>query len=486
MRLDGFRLWFPSSGPTWKTGAVADIDWDDVQGNVLRGYRFDHAHHLVLSIGDADGARRLLRRQASAVTPAAPWYEKPEATLNVAFTHRGLAALGLDQDALASFPPEFREGMRARSLPHLGDVGPDGPGEWETAGVQHADAHVLLMVHGSSAEKADERRSQVVADALDHGFGLVATEQLQNLPGPGGWEARKRVEHFGFADGVSQPAVEGARQPSVVEGNGTPMDDGGWRPVRTGEFLLGHANEEDDAPPLPEPDVLSHNGTYLVYRKLAQDVAAFRRVVAEKAELHGLGPEVLAAKLMGRETNGAQLHPDGDEAGEQPGVDTEPRDPAGVNDFRFADDGPGHGCPVASHVRRANPRDALGVNPELVSRHRLLRRGMPYGPPLAEGALEDDGVERGLLFVAYCANISRQFEFVQREWLNDGNALSVGHTADPIAGHGIAPRTFAFEAPDGSGPVVLANLPRLVRVRGGEYLFQPSLSGLRYLAGADD
>jgi hypothetical protein len=111
---------------------------------------------------------------------------------------------------------------------------------------------------------------------------------------------------------------------------------------------------------------------------------------------------------------------------------------------------------------------------------------MPYGTPLPEGTLEDDGVDRGLLFMAVCTSISRQFEFVQREWLNDGNALGVGHTADPIAGHGTAPRAFSFEAPDESGPVVLADLPRLVYVRGGEYLFQPSLTGLRHLAGADE
>jgi Dyp-type peroxidase family len=465
---------------------VADIDWDDVQGNVLRGYRFDHAHHLVLSIGDPEQARRLLRRLTSAVTPSAPWYEKPDATLNLAFTHRGLAALGLDGATLASFPEEFREGMLSRSRDQLGDVEADDPEHWEAEGVHHPSAHVLVMVHGNSVETADEQRSQIVADALDHGFGLVATEHLNNLAGPGGWAARKRIEHFGFADGVSQPAVEGARQPSIVEGNGTLDSDGKWRPVRTGEFLLGFPNEENDVPPLPQPETLSRNGTYLVYRKLSQDVAGFRRLVAERAARHSLAAELLAAKLMGRETNGAPLHPDGAAAGEQPGVDADGADYVAVNDFCFGDDDLGRGCPVASHVRRANPRDGLGLSPELVSRHRMLRRGMPYGPPLPEGVLEDDGVERGLMFLAYCADISRQFEFVQREWLNDGNAMGVGHTADPIAGHGTSPRTFAFEAPDGSGPVVLADLPSLVRVRAGEYLFQPSLTGLRYLSGADD
>lgn len=460
-----------------KAGAAVDLDWDDIQGNVLRGYGFAYAHHLVLSVVDGDAARRLLRRLISAVTPCTPWVTRPEVTLNVAFTHRGLAALGVASEDLDSFPADFREGMRRRAVTNLGDVGADDPDNWETEGVQHPAAHVLFLIGSDSADACDQRRSELVADVLDHGFTVVANQPAAHLTASdevaGSWQ---KIEHFGFADGVSQPPIEGARGPTVVEGHGTPLEDGRWAPVKPGEFVLGYPDEEGDLPPAPTPSQLSHNGTYLVYRKLAQDVAGFRRLIAERARLHGVDESLLAAKMVGRNPDGSPLS---SRAEARPVTPEDER--WWDNDFRFADDERGAVCPVGSHVRRANPRDALATSPELVSRHRLLRRGVPYGPPLAADAVEDDGADRGLLFLAYCASIRRQFEFVQREWLNDGNVFGAGHTTDPISGHGTGGRRFALEL---DGPLVLSGLPQLVQVRGGDYLFQPSLTGLRYLAGA--
>jgi Dyp-type peroxidase family len=446
-------------------------DWEDIQGNVLRGYGFDHAFHFVLTVATPSAARQWLRKTVPAITPATPWGDRPLTTLNVAFTHRGLEALGLDAEALASFPADFREGMRARARHHLGDLEPDGPEHWESAGLHHPDAHVLLMIHGASAEAGETRSFLVLNDAADHGLEIVGSERLSHLPHAADAPASQRIEHFGFADGISQPAVEGAIEPTTVRGNGTPLAKERWRPVRTGEFVLGYPDEEGDVPPLPSPETLVRNGSYLVYRKLAQDVAAFRRLTLAQGQRHDVAAEVVAAKLVGRRADGTPLTPAAPDA----------TGPAALNDVRYGDDRRGQGCPVGSHIRRTNPRDALGLQPELVSRHRLLRRGMPYGPPLPDGRLDDDETPRGLMFLAYCASISRQFEFVQREWMNDGNVFGVGHTPDPIAGHGSAPRRYAFQV-DGGGPVILGGLPRLVRVRGGEYLFQPGLRGLRYLA----
>lgn len=452
------------------------LEWDDIQGNILRGYGFAHAHHLVLSVNRPAAARRWLADLVPAVTPATPWTRRPATTLNLAFTHRGLAALGLDSASLASFPADFREGMRARAAAHLGDVGPDAPEQWESTGVHHPAAHVLVMVHAAVGEAGDRRASELARQATAHGFDLVDVEQLASLlrARPGAASAL-RVEHFGFADGISQPAVEGTIEPTHIRGNGTPLSRDRWRPVRAGEFVLGYPDEEEPAPPLPTPTELVRNGSYLVYRKLAQDVAAFRRLTVELARRLGATPDLVAAKLLGRHPDGSPLPP----ADAEPALVT---GPGALNDVRYEGDPRGEACPLGSHVRRTNPRDGLGVKPELVSRHRLLRRGMPYGPPLPDGVLEDDGVPRGLLFMAYCASICRQFEFVQRQWMNDGNAFGIGYAPDPIAGHGAAPRRMVFEVP-GRCPVVLAGLPRLVRVRAGEYLFQPGLTGLRYLSG---
>lgn len=468
------------------------LDWDDMQGNILRGYGFEHGSHAVLAVTDPAAGRRWLAELVPEVTPATPWSTKPATTLNVAFTHRGLAELVPDPDDL-SFPEDFSQGMRERAAARLGDSGHDAPEHWESHGPQHPRAHVLLMIHAHDAATCEERTSHAVARAEAQGLELLATQRLQNLPGG--------IEHFGFADGISQPAVEGAVEPTVVRGNGTPLKDGTWRPVQPGEFVLGYRDEEEPAPPLPEPHVLARNGSYLVYRKLAQNVATFRQTMASLGEEHGVSAELLGAKLVGRHADGTPLLPgtgtapgpgngsDGpgngsDGAAPQPGAHPS----AWLNDMRFESDPLGRACPVGSHIRRANPRDGFDLPPELVSRHRLLRRGMPYGPPLPDGVMEDDGTPRGLLFLAYCASISRQFEFTQR-WLNDGNPFGAGYTADPIAGHGRAPRRFACEAPseaapDGSRPLICDGIPPLVHTKGGEYLFQPGLEALRFLAGA--
>jgi Dyp-type peroxidase family len=353
--------------------------------------------------------------------------------------------------------------MAARAA-DVGDVGDDAPTGWEPEGPHQPDAHVLVMVHAPAADDCAAAADAAADAATAAGLTVLARQPLANLRGPGAADDPVRMEHFGFADGVSQPAVDGALAPTVVPGNGTYLGDGRWRPVRPGEFVLGYPDEEEEAPPLPGPARLVRNGTFLVWRKLAQDVAGFRRFLAARAAGgDGGDADRLGAQMVGRWPDGS---PYGDAL----------VDPA-------AGTGPGgsvlEACPAGSHIRRANPTRALPLVRGLVSRHRLLRRGMPYGPPLLPGVTEDDGVARGLVFVAYCASISRQFEFVQREWLNDGNVVGAGHTTDPIAGGGGAERRFAVPGPR---PRVLGDVPRFVRTRGGAYLFQPSLAALRDLA----
>jgi Dyp-type peroxidase family len=316
------------------------------------------------------------------------------------------------------------------------------------------------MIHAPAADDCEAAADAAADAATAAGLTVLACQPLANLRGPEGADDPLRLEHFGFADGVSQPAVEGALEPTVVPGNGTYLGDGEWRPVRPGEFVLGYPDEEEDAPPLPGPSRLVRNGTFLVWRKLAQDVAGFRRFLAERAAGGDPGDAArLGAQMVGR-------WPDGSPYGDALAA------PGGGSAALDA-------CPAGSHIRRANPARSLPAVRGLVSRHRLLRRGMPYGPPLPPGVSEDDGAARGLVFVACCASIRRQFEFVQREWLNDGNAVGAGHTTDPITGAGGAGRRFAVPGPR---PRVLGDLPRFVRTRGGAYLFQPSLAALRDLA----
>ena len=230
-------------------------------------------------------------------------------------------------------------------------------------------------------------------------------------------------------------------------------------------------------PAIPKPDILGRNGTYVVFRKLHQRVWAFRQYL--KANSSSLEEEqLIAAKMMGRWSSGAPLalcpERDDPELG---------ADPQRNNNFLFQDTDPrGFNTPLGSHIRRMNPRDTLGDTTK-VNLHRMIRRGTNYGPPLPDGVLEDDGVDRGLIFVFIGAHLRRQFEFVQSEWVNNGLFIGAGDDKDPIGG-----------ANDGTGKFIvphkpvrrgLYNLPRFVVTRGGEYCFMPGIRALRWLADLD-
>ena len=229
---------------------------------------------------------------------------------------------------------------------------------------------------------------------------------------------------------------------------------------------------------MPSPDVLGRNGTYVVFRKLHTKVAAYRRYLRDKAASRE-EEALLGAKMVGRWQSGAPLAlaPDADD----PKLGA---DPQRNNDFLYGDDLRGLKCPAGAHSRRANPRDALDGDGSVdVRLHRMIRRGTSYGPMLPDGELEDDGVDRGIVFVFAGAHLKRQFEFVKTQWLNDGIFVGAPLEKDPLVGTN-----------DGSGrftiPEVpirrrLQDLPPFVVTRGGEYCFAPGLRALRWLAELD-
>jgi Dyp-type peroxidase family len=457
------RLGRPHNLPRRRRSEAA-VELADVQGDLLRGYTYPSAAYLFLRIDDPDRARALMRRMMPQVSTAEPWPEQPPSAMHVAFTYAGLAALDLDTATLDSFPPEFREGMAARAE-RLGDRGPSAPSEWEP-GLGTGDAHVLVTLYG-----VDDARLHAAREAL-RGVGegavtLVHEQRAAALEGG--------TDHFGFADGIAQPAVRGSGVASRP-GDGQPDGRGGWRDVRTGEFLLGYEDEDGGLPEAPASP-LHRNGTFMVYRKLRMDVAAFRSFVAEAGRSFPGGAEMLAAKLVGRWPDGTPLV----RSPERPDA-TVAADPAAINDFSYAADAEGLRCPIGAHIRRANPRDARGFwTARLTNRHRIIRRGRPYGPPLAPGATEDDGVDRGLVFVCFNTSIWRQFETVQALWIDDGDPFGLGPDKDFLVGepHGTAGKMTI----QGRPPFFLKPQPRFVTMRGGEYLYRPSMSGLRWLAG---
>jgi Dyp-type peroxidase family len=457
--------------------AGASVDLADLQGDIVRAYGNAYAHttYVFFRVDDPAAGRAWLRRLLGRVTTAEPWrHGKPEATLNIAVTADGVRALGVPDAVIASFSREFRAGMASRA-PTLGDAGASDPERWEPE-LRDGALHVLATVNALDHGTLERALGRLRDDAGHAGVAVAYEQRTELLPGS--------REHFGYADGFAQPALAGVEELTDRRiGGGVPVAAGAWRALAPGEFILGYEDEDTRVDPkrgLPSApaDPFGRSGTYMVWRKLHQDVALFRRCLRDAAELYGDGDhEKLAAKVVGRWPNGTPLvvSPDA------PIADFEPKADPRTNGFRYAAEDP-HGlrCPVGAHIRRSNPRDALGFDGLLSFRHRIIRRGMPYGPPLAAGAAEDDGVDRGLIFVCFNASLSRQFEGIQAQWLNDGNVFHLGHDSDFLMGdpHGTGKMTV-----QGAPPFLLGPQGPFVTTRGGAYLFVPGIRALAALAG---
>jgi Dyp-type peroxidase family len=455
--------------------ASIETELDDIQGNILRAYGFPFARYQVIRIVNRDGARRLLSSviDQQLITTAATWdpQSKPGATLNVFFSWTGLAAMGVPQHSLDSFPPEFKEDMAARAA-LLGDTGASDPEVWEFGNDPNKN-HVFFAVYGRTLEERERMLGKLRAElaAVEPAVEVVHRLDAAHLP--------NRREHFGFADGIGQPSIGGSGTP-VYPGEGTLQPDGTWAPLAAGEFVLGWPGETGFPVEMPTPEILARNGSFLVYRKLEQHVPAFRAFLRKQAErLYGeasdANVELVAAKLVGRWRSGCPLalSPDCDDPALATAWDRN-------NDFGYAADPAGAVCPYGSHIRRMNPRDGRAGD-ALVRTHRIVRRGLPYGPWLESD--DDDMKERGVAFMAINASIRYQFEFLQTEWVNNGEFAELSkHDVDPFAGE---PREGSrFRLPGHEGPPKnIFDLPRFVTMRGGGYYFIPSISALRFIAG---
>jgi Dyp-type peroxidase family len=434
---------------------------DDIQGNVLRGYRLPEVAYVFLHVHDAAAGRSLLGALAPAVTTARPWDpdRPPRATLNVALTANGLRALGVDQEILERLPAEYLAGMASRA-DRLGDTGDSAPEHWD-CGYRRGEAHILVVLYDENQQALARRVARLSRGPL----AVVADERATRR------ELGHYREHFGYSDGIAQPALEG--QPLAPRpGEGVAVARGGWRALKAGEFILG---QEDEHGGVAIPPLL-RNGTFMVFRKLAQDVVGFRKAVTALADQQFGGDAALVfAKLLGRWSDGTPLV----RSPQQPDPERV-QDDQWRNDFRYAHDPAGHACPLGAHIRRANPRDALVGGAPRTTRHRIIRRGMPYGPVLpANPAQADVEAPRGLMFVAFNASIVRQFETVN-DWLQEGNSFRLGPERDVVAGTDV--RRTGHMVIHGDPPVFFPSHDPFVTTRGGEYLLLPSPAVLEALA----
>jgi deferrochelatase/peroxidase EfeB len=395
---------------------------------------------LVDKVGTADSV--------GANSPDSRW-------VTLAFTWKGLRALGLDEASLASFPEEFKQGLAARAE-ILGITGANHPDQW-LGKLADPELHAIAILFASDVPERERCRKEHAhfIEQID-GVEVVSSLDLEAIP-----PFTHAHEHFGYRDRLSHPLIEG------IDAAGTS----GWEtPTKAGEFFIGYVDESGYVPVAPTPEVLSRNGSYIAYLRMDEHVGAFRDFLRSNGKTRD-EQELVAAKLMGRWRSGAPLvlAPDKD----NPAL---AGDKERTNAFDYGKMDPyGYACPVGSHMRRMNPRDTA----ESMERHKMIRRGGTYGPALPEG-VPDDGVERGIAAFVGCASLVRQFEFAMNVWVNDPNFKELGNERDPFVG--TQDGSFDYTIPKRPIKKKVKGLPAFTTIRGGAYFFLPGIRALRFLA----
>jgi len=472
---------------------MAELERKDIQGIVVSSYKhLPCAAYVLLRVTDARKARSWLAERVSEVTVS----ENKHASfsINLAFTCSGLKTLGLSQNAVATFSLPFQEGMAVPSRARLlGDNDENDPSGWDW-GTSANQVDVLLLLFAK-----DEATLNSTLQREQGAFTTGGIEQVKTL------EAGRQPsshEHFGFADGIGQPVMEGTgnKQRQLARTHHATE-------LPVGEFLLGYPNVYKVIAPSPAVNAaddprqllpvipadatglnaeagmhdLGRNGSYLVFRQLSQRVAQFwqfldKATCAPNGVSNPEARERLGAKFVGRYKSGAPLalSPQHD----NPALQNE-------NNFNYYRQDPhGVACPIGSHIRRANPRDSLGPDPATAlnsaNRHRILRRGRSYGHRL-ENVMVDDGAERGLHFICLNSDIERQLEFVQQTWINSPVFAGLDGEVDPLVGN-LKKGDSIFTVQSERLRQRVHGLSRFVVVKGGAYFFLPGVRALKYLA----
>lgn len=474
----------------------------NIQGIGLAGFRKDHQVMIFVRFDDAaSGARMLGKLQpfvASHLEVAAfnQAYSEIlhrtgredviEATwVGLMIGPRGYAKLGVN---LASELPAgpaseaFIAGMAARA-PLIGHTrANDAPAGWLTEFRPENGVDACVVVASDTPDDLEARVTLITELISEAGCEPIHVDRGEVLAGD-----LKGHEHFGFKDGVSQPSVADLdAAPAANEPAEIPI----------GEFVLGYPDQTGQTATV---GALWRDGSFAAFERITQNVPAFREQAAKagQAVQPPLDEPTMAAKMVGRWPSGSPL---------ETNPETDPGDAGVTNAFQYRQapftDDDGSTTPRFAHIRKANPRDETKPDPEdPVARHRMIRRGIPFGPPLPADATSDDGQPRGLLFLCVVADLARQFEFVQSLWLNGPNFPNGGKPPQP--GGPYTPPS-GGEPPDGVDPVVGEHDPgaedalhqgtsvhtfplgnEVVSVTAGEYFFAPSLAAIAKLGAGE-
>lgn len=434
------------------------LELGDIQALILRSRPEPYVGlHAMLHVDDAAGGRDLVARLAEYIPSAEDWAEDLTAWTGVAISHAGLKALGVPDASLETFPLAFRQGMAARAE-QLRDDGENAPDGWEDA-YRDDRCHIALTIYAADKASLDAAVAKAMAAyEASSGVTLVGTHEFG---------ADEDAENpFGFRDSISQPTVAGA---------GVDPRPGQDRAIAAGEFILGENSETGQPLGLPQPAALGQNGSFVVMRKYDSRVGAFNDFLREHAD-NEEDRHRLAAKMFGRWRSGAPLNLSPDHDDPALGADYDRN-----NDFDYSDDAAGFICPHGAHARRMNQRGSEVTIMSDENIHRIIRRSSTFGPKWTpDVTAADDGDDtRGLFFIFISARAFDTVEFLQQEWINRGNFLDLGEERDPIVGLHETPGTFTIPA----DPVRrrVNGVTTFNRLRGGEYLFMPSLTALRWI-----
>ncbi|QMW21749.1 Dyp-type peroxidase [Sandaracinobacteroides saxicola] len=518
---------------------TVNLELGDIQGNILTAYGrlgFPKGRNLLYHFSNPAAGRAFVEAIRPRVTTALRWPSskrpglhlknpvvRPKVAINLAFTFFGLYSLGVPTRTLRGLPDDFIDGMRARIAILGDDILDNTPAYWDPVWqAESPNVHMLVQLNaqsdadGGPVAELDEVTQWLAGEAATiNAAHPNAITLLSGHRGPSAtWQDMTALmdgaqptpfEHFGFMDAIGDPIFSGqypdGAEEALAIGQGAVDGLGNWRPIATGEFLLGWADEAQEVPGTAMPLDFSRNGSFFSYRKLHQHVgewdawvAVASRALAGAWDIASVedARALLLAKMAGRWTDGVPTtaapdipswHAFNDRF--KPG--TKERERALV-EFRYQDDPDGIRCPVTSHMRRMNTRDMLDPRASAVpnermgsalnNRRRILRRGLPYGD---RG--QDDG-EHGIIMLCHCASLSRQFEFVQQQWLNYGLDFNAGNDTCPIVGNHAPGARFVIAADPKSGhpPFIAQGLPQFVSTRGGDYFFAPSMTALRMIA----
>ena len=472
------------------------LDLNDIQGDIVIGLQKDSENFIFFRIADKFAFKGLLKQHLIGRISSAELVRRRELNiwrrrklgnatrerfqgLNLGFTQSGMTRL--IGEGRPRLDPSFERGAEH---PATIEILNDPPrSAWLRKFISDQIDGVLLVT--GSDRSFVTAHSNELTNFLGTSIKNVYSEIGNTRPG-----AFRGFEHFGYRDGISQPGIRGlTRRSTSNPDQGLPGQDLIW----PGEFVFGYPGQDpsDAGKAGPPPHMAApwlRNGSYMVFRRLEQKVPEFRNFVADRAARLGMGPALLGARLFGRWKSGAplELAPLYDDAALG-------SDAMRNNDFDYGDDPFQRRCPYAAHIRKAYPRDDAPGGEAEAQRHRILRRGIAFGPEVAPFE-RTTAHSRGLMFVCYQTSIERQFEYIQRSHANDpgfvsgklrpGSGTPVTPGFDPIIGQAAGEGAREMDEPYPNYPTGIRRttleMPRhFVVLTAAGYFFTPSISALR-------